>query len=363
MTYQKYITYFFIITVFAMQPLVCLFNYLTDYSCQWSDYEPIAKQSLQGKTIEIPANYNEREYQHQIIKHLSKIPDIIVIGSSRAMYLGKEILNKESVYNHCVSGAILMDYYAITGLYQNYWHKMPDNIIIELSPWIFSNISNECRWTENFNYCSAASNLYETITGNSVNTVIKNFFNNPLFSFKYFYTNLQKALNLQSIFGMPQSLIITQTCSAINNLTEMSDGTILYPKNLEQPGKERLQLVKLTSNKPVTYQDCHLMKGIDSELFKSFELLIEFLKKNNKKITFFLAPFSPSQHQYIIQHNSNPLFSVLEDNLKKFAKKNNIEVIGSYNPSPFNLQDENFIDFMHIDRNSIKEIWQHQTVW
>jgi hypothetical protein len=347
-----------------MQAIACIINYFVDTSHIWANYEKMAKLSLQGKTVATPANYNEREYQHQIIKNQKRIPDTIVIGSSRGMFLGKEILKQSSVYNHCISGGCIMDYFALLGLYQIIWRKMPSNIIIEISPWMFSNVSQEKRWQENQEYAYSAITFYDNIICKNSSFSKYSFYNNPIYSFPYLYTNITKTMQNLIKFGVRQGFLrnklIVRESQNNNEQADLPDGVIRYPYEIENKNESRTKKVKESSKKAVSYQNCDKMESIDQERFENFVILIDYLQKQKVNITFFLAPFSETQSKYIYENNTNPVFKDIEKALTKLAIKHNIKLIGSYDASKYNLKDESFSDFMHGDKDSINLIWNNR---
>lgn len=364
MTKSKYLTYLFVLTIFSMQGLACLINYFIDFSHQWSDYDKLAKLAINGKTVAVPRSYNEREFQHQIIRNLQSVPNTIVIGSSRGMYLGKEILNSNTVYNHCVSGGNLFDYFAILGLYKQYCDKIPDNIIFEVSPWVFSDVSPEGRWTENYYYRIAAIDFYKFITDKN-QVFIKYFpFKSPVFSFTYMYTNITNTLQNCIKYGYKKGLKINdfliQESNDEKEQADLPDGVIRYPFEVENKNEGRTKKVKDSSNGAVKYQNCDEMKSLSNLKYNDFKSLILWLKMQNVNMTFFLAPFSRSQSEWIYKKNSNPVFLTIEKQLLDLSKELGIRFIGGYNADKFNLSDDEFSDFMHGDKESIYKVWNYR---
>lgn len=341
-----------------MQAIACILNYAIDSSHIWADYEKMAEIALRGKIVSTPVNYNERMYQYQIIKNMKDIPDTIVIGSSRGMFLGNEILNQPSVYNHCVSGGNLMDYFAILGIYQKIHGKISNNVILEISPWVFSNVSPAKRWQENHEYAVSASEYYRQVVGKSSHISTFSRFSNPIFSFSYLYTNLTKALQNGIKYGLNANRLIAKESLDINEQADYPDGVIRYPSQIENKNEARTKKVIDTSKGPVTYQNCDKMQSIDKEIYNNFAELIDYLQKQNIKPTFFLAPFSESQSKLIFDNNSNPVFIDIEKSLATLANERKIKIIGSYNAAKYNLMDYEFSDFMHGDKESISKIWK-----
>lgn len=131
----------------------------------------LAKLALAGNTIATPENYNERVFQICIVDNMQKIPETVVVGSSRGMFLGQEITGYEDIYNNCVSGACLEDYYALIGLYHEKFGEVPKRVIIETSPWVFYKNNPESRWRENGKYKQYACEFYNMINNTDISIV------------------------------------------------------------------------------------------------------------------------------------------------------------------------------------------------
>ena len=339
-------------------------NYFVDASqvITTRSSKDMARLALNGQIVAVPKNYNERAYQVSIIEQMKAMPETIVIGSSRGMYLGKDITGYDSIYNHCVSGACMEDYYALLGLYDKKFSKLPGRIIIEVSPWVFYENNPDSRWSENITYRSACKNFYETVSGKKfIHTNLKK--ENPYLSIPYFQ------YNLETIKEKGSKAFTTQPAKASDNISEQADypdGTIRYAASLEQTNPKRLEKVRST-NRGVTYQNVHKMKKIGSKQKQDFERLVNYLLEKNIEITFYLQPFSLTQCKFIYEKNTNPVFGKIEKYLTDFStqcnvtnigKLNSIKVIGSYNAKYYNLSDESFIDFMHLDKAGTAYVWK-----
>lgn len=341
--------------------LICLFlatiltiNYFVDASqvITTKSSTNMARLSLSGKIVAVPKNYNERVYQVSIIEQMQSMPETIVIGSSRGMYLGKDITGIDSIYNHCVSGACMEDYYALLGLYDKKFSKLPKRIIIEVSPWVFYENNPDSRWSENITYRSACKDFYEKVNKETFNrTNLKK--ENPYISIPYFQ------YNIEAIKEKGCKAFITQPAKVSNNTSEQADypdGTIRYDASLELPNPKRLEKVNST-NRGVTYENVHKMKKIGGIQKQNFESIITYLLKKDVEVTFYLQPFSVTQCKFIYDKNTNPVFKDVERHLNETGKKYGIRVVGSYDVKNFDLFDNQFIDFMHLDKEGTRKVW------
>ena len=121
-----------IIVVAIVLSLIAWINIRIDasYAISPQSHVQMAKLALAGNAVVAPGNYNERVYQVSIVNEMSDIPDTIVIGSSRGMFLGEELTGFDYLYNNCVSGACMEDYYALLGLYEQKFATLPKRVVI-----------------------------------------------------------------------------------------------------------------------------------------------------------------------------------------------------------------------------------------
>ena len=343
---------FFLIVSFFFG-LVALFNYSIDASCVVAakSHNQMAKLALEGNIISVPQNYNERVFQLAVVEKMKTMPETIVIGSSRGMYLGEKTTSFKNIYNNCVSGACIEDYYALVGLYYQKFSKLPSRIIVEISPWIFFDQIPESRWLENYTYRTACEKLYKKINKKTLVITVKK--ENPYFSIPYLQYNysILKEQGFKAFISEKPKV-----STDISEFADYPDGTIRYKASQENESPERLNNVK-SKQGAVSYQNAHKMKELGSEKKQAFETLIGFLINNGVDVIFYLAPLSITQSKISFDKRENIVFKDVEAYLRGFAEKNNIKIVGGYDARKYNLSDNNFIDYMHLDKVGSSIIW------
>ena len=312
----------------------------------------MARLSLHGNTVTTPLNYNERNYQVAVVDQMNEMPKTIVIGSSRGMFLGSEITGFEDLYNNCVSGACMEDYYALLGLYYQKYGSLPPRIIIETSPCVFYKDNPEARWVENDEYKTATNSFYSLLNGkNIVNTSEHE---SPFFSLSYFQHNLS-VLRQNGLGAIKKEGVKVST--DISEKAELPDGSIRYESKLENQSEERLAGVKSTKG-PVTYENADKMVELDADNVLEYENLIRYLKNCGTEIILYMQPFSVTQSHYIFDEKTNPIFEDVETYLRNLGDEQGIKVVGGYDARDFDISDELFIDFMHLDKTGTDIVWK-----
>lgn len=346
---------YFVLQATVIQGLiVCLIigvNCSVDASQVITPYVETARLALEGNIVAVPENYNERLYQVAIVDGMEESPETVIIGSSRGMFLGEAVTGYSDLYNNCVSGACMEDYYALLGLYYKKFSRLPARVIIETSPWIFYGDNPEARWTEEYVYTSSAAYFYYTVNRVKLNKEVER--ENPYVSLSYFRYNLSvlKEKGIRAFQKEPARISIDPTEAA-----DYPDGSIRYAADLENASEERLAAVRAASG-AVTYENVNKMTGIDSDKAEEYENLLRFLLENRVEICIFMSPFSNTQCQYIYDEKKNIIFDDVENYLKEFGSKYPMKVVGGYDAREFGLTDEYYIDSVHLDRTGNQILW------
>lgn len=325
-----YTTIFFIFSLAG-------FNYFFDsygffHNNQGWNYA--AKAIGQGKMVGGLENYDEREFQKQIFKNFIKIPECIVVGSSKSMMIESNMVRcKGKFFNHSVSDATLEDYIAIVGIYAKH-NKMPKKIILGIDPWIFNENTGRGDWVVLKN--EYAFMLSKMAGGGDIK--IKNRKNNylQLINFDNTIYNI-KHLNQKSSIE-----IITN--DKIDSSVKRADGSIAYPYKIRfQTDTETQKNASMyIAGKVYNLED---FKELHNK--KLFENFIGYFKMHNVEVEFFLPPYHPIVYDYLSSNSNYHNVLTTEKYLTDFAVKHKIKVYGSYNPYKYGLTSNDFTDGMH----------------
>ncbi|RYG17049.1 MAG: hypothetical protein EOO07_11930 [Chitinophagaceae bacterium] len=103
----------------------------------------MAKFLLKNENIVVDRNYDERKFQIFRILLEPTDPETLVLGSSRVLQIGKDVLSSNSL-NLGVSGASLEDLIALADVASSKFNSR--QIIIGIDPWLFNSNSYQDRW-------------------------------------------------------------------------------------------------------------------------------------------------------------------------------------------------------------------------
>ncbi len=271
------------------------------------------------------------------------------------MFIGEEITGYTDIYNNCVSGACIEDYYALLGLYYDKFGDVPKRVIMETSPWVFYKNNPESRWREDRKYNQTACNFYNMVNKKDILISEDSKRENPYISFSYFRYNM-------TMWFKEGNEVFSEDARVsydINEAADYSDGTIRYEASLENESEERLAGVKAIKG-ACAYEDSENMVEIDPDKKRDYENLIDYLQDSGTEVLIYMQPFSVTQCYYSFDENLNPGYPLAYEYIIDFAKEKGIEVHGGYDARMFDLEDERFIDYMHLDRAGTAFVWRYK---
>lgn len=337
----KWIKIFFGLSLFIFL-FVGIFNYKIDSLglLSGTTLDKVAEELSNGKIIAGLGNIDERMFRKKQIEYLKNDVEYVAIGSSRIMQLRKNMFLDDGIknfQNYSVSGASLKDYLVLIQAHINKFNKLPKNIILGVDPWIFNKNNGETRYLSLKNeYLDIIKilNFKENIINEKEET-IKNSVS-YFISLDYFKENIKSYINKQAYY------IVNNTM--IDEHLKMPDGSIYYEYKYRYPNDDEVKKIALEYTQGSVYQIERFNELSNIQLFEKF---IEYFKNNNVNIYFYLPPYNPIAYDILILNEKYKIINEAENYLKKFAKENNIKLVGSYNPHNLNLKNEHFFDGMH----------------
>ena len=342
---KKTIIYCLLVLLF-----VILVNIIIDPANIISGIEvKIAEYISEGYNVTNVQNIEERLLQKNIIQNLLYSPSIIILGSSRIMQIGKKYYGN-SCFNNGVSGASIEDLLAIYQLYIENGHANSiEKVVIGIDPWLFNKNNGQNRW-------ESLSNEYYTFIEKDVPFVnrIPLYKYSQLVSPSYFQT---------SVVNIPKFIIRLRNKENImptyeyNNIsfTRLSDGTIEY--DLKYRSKTTVDIENEIKN--YTSGEIYSLENyfeLSNDIINDFNLFINKINENGAEVEFLLMPYPVAVYKYLLSNEKYKIISSVEEYISFFAKENNINIHGSYNPELFNLNTDDFYDGMHLNDNGIRKI-------
>lgn len=310
-----------------------------------------AKALAEGNTIAVSGNYDERIFQQKIFEQFTQKPQCILIGSSRSMMVASHMVNHNGrFFNHSVSGASIEDYISIIGLYMKN-NTLPKTVILGIDPWVFNKNNSQKRWRSlNDSYSFMINKLNkspmqsESAKNQTIYAQLINYENtkNNLLHFKQ---TLKNETNFKIINN-----------DTMDTMIKKPDGTILYPfKTRYKKDSETL----IEANTYIAGPVYSIENFTALSNTKLLEKLIHYLQSNGTKVIFFLPPYHPVVYQYLSTNQKYLYVLQAENYLNKYAQKNNLTLLGSYNPNVYRFRSSDFTDGMHPKASVAEHIFKH----
>lgn len=324
---------------------IIIFNYWQDSADIFSNekiYRSEAIASCSGESLIVSGNYNERLFIKSVLKYGINDYDVLVFGSSRAMFIGeKEMPVKLHLRNLAVSGGSLYDDIAIWHAYVENEKKTPQMVVIGVDPWIFNHNNGETRWKETLfdEYAAAMKNWGLTQQEKRNFDIYKS-----LLSISYTRESIKK------LFTDMQPLAVLENQESVTDGKQImyADGSHEYSKSDEYGTGSEEKAKKYIGGKVYQLEEYDVL---DDKLKNDFSVFIKNIQDRGIKVVFFLPPYHPIVYEYLSREAKYRKVLEAEQWFKDYARENGIVVVGSYDPKAIGLDGDAFIDGMHMKRH------------
>ncbi len=337
---------------FPIPILMVWFSYTVDPSALFhgDKFElEIALSLLDGYSV---AGYEKLDERQINTLHIENSPDpmsVAVIGSSRGLQLGEDLIENEPFFNYGMVSATFIDYCNIfyTMVKED---KVPDNMIIVLDPWVFYTLEeyNDYRSDQELyqEYLSVALDLPSSYVPPD---------NTELYQALYSVTYFQGALNyyLKDSDLEEKPTLLTGDLSNSSTEIKKHDGTIVYTEEYRNRTQEEIDFDALTLAH-IESSKVHAFGEMDWEGKERFETFIEYVLTTDTNLIFMMTPYHPIVYDYEEQlKDIRPGMFEVEDYINRIGRKYDIPVFGSYNPAEVNCVNEDFYDHIHVREQGI----------
>jgi len=327
-------------------------NYSIDPSklFQNGEYEKgIALLLLDGQNVTGTGNFDDRLLQRDYIDDLQERKDIIVLGSSRSMYIRSNLFTGQSFFNNSVSMATLNDHIAIYGMYRKR-KILPKKIIICLDEWLFSEKKGTDNWRTLQKEYVVTVKLFLTTKdkegiGSGKFYKLKKYF--QIFSPQYFHTSFFDAIKGNKYKYYPTNKPLLE-----KGASKLFDGSLVYNDAVRQRTVQQTNAIAIGAKTKEASNDNSGFLSL--EVKEKFESFINFMLSDRIEVVFFLPPSHPKLFE------TDSYAKEIEMYVKTFAKSKNIQILGSYNPLQTNVNEEDFFDGGHLRDSGIHKLFLQQ---
>lgn len=320
--------------------LVMAVNYFGDAGRLFSsNYEnKIVAILLSNRAATNIGNYNERLMQVKWIEKLPDTPEVVVLGSSKAMLINKEMLNGCRLINNSVAGATLSDIEDVWGHYLAL-KKFPRKIILEINPWLLNPDILERSQNKHSNKHKTANVAWAK---GSSDTVLS------LFSPSYFRYSLSTLF--WKIKGKDDPVPTLRKYNTTS--TRCADGSFTYSDEYRNGDEAVVRSRVEIYFKRGDISDVHNLSSFDAGKWDRLNRMLDQMQQHKIQVTLFLTPFYPKVYQLIL--DNFPAGLSTEHLLAQMAEGRKMMLIGSYDPRKCGLSEDCFYDAVHCNEKGIR---------
>lgn len=311
---------------------------------------------LEGHTVAITKNYDERLLQKYLIENDDKGYEVAVFGSSRAMDIGANIFVHETVKNYSVSGASIEDDIALYFLYERL-HGKPQKVVIGGDAWLLNANSGQSRWksvAQEYEYGKGRIEKNGTILGDGRFDWGKYM---QLISWPYLKESVRQAKKSWGENNKPEYYLADDKSRvALNAGIICPDGTHLPSAEAQAGDAEPLARKYISGN----IYSLEKYEELDDDIQDRFRSFLTYLRGQNIDVVLYLPPYHPIVYSYLAQNEKYRNAVKAESFFRDVGAEYGLTIVGSYDPQRCGLSNADFLDGMHMRPEAVVRIIKGQ---
>jgi hypothetical protein len=331
--------------------LVAAVNLIADPAnlFQSAAYEAgIARILAEGKNVAGLGDYNDRLMLKEFVALAPQAPDVLVLGSSRAMQIRASSFPGRTFFNAAVAEGTLADAEAIIQLYLERGLK-PGLVMISMDPWDLQEPDWLTRWTSLYDQRAAllaALDLPAPPGRPSRMTAWRKW--DQLLSPSYFQASC-RALAAQVVHGGPDVLRAYKatTAASADGVVKLADGSLVYDKKMRSKTAAAVQQEAKTYAAKWQSQFRKVAR-VKPAGRAELEALVAYLQDQGIRVCFYLGPYHPTVYSEMRDQHDYRIGGDMEDYLRELGARLGVAVVGSYDPVRAGVAATDFFDGLHV---------------
>jgi len=323
-----------------------------------SSYERgIATYLAQGRNVAAIGNHDDRLVQSYLTAKLGASPEVVVLGSSRAMQIRRNVAGGRGLLNASVSEAALEDLEAIAQLYLQL-DPQPREVIVSVDPWDLQ----ETGWLIGWKTLSTERDRILAQMGRDSGGHWTDRWQALLrygqaLSPSYFQESARRLMRALVDESAPRSAYFaTDQTEFDDKPVKLADGSLVYDAAMRRLSVEAADRSALEYG--VKWRDrIDGVSRLEPERQAEFEDFVDYLLGGGVKVTMYLGPYHPTTYAYFLRERNLRVGGEVEDYLRSMATARNIEVLGSYDPARAGVGPEDFFDAQHVRESGVAKIF------
>lgn len=315
-----------------------------------------SEMMLDGQYILGYERLNGRLLNETYAKNVREAPQVLVDGSSRVMLIDSSFTDK-TLYN---AGNVAADVYDMYNAYYIFEKEglEPEILVLGLDPWLFSDGSEALDKMGRSDPRMYAEFMGEELGYTDLEYEKPNKLKKYLAlidpsyfqgSVKYYFRD--KSADVEPVAVAPEDI------EDLDDIVKCPDGSIIYDVKFRTRPQAEADNDAMTAANVEYIARLYGFDSISERHMERFIRFIEYLQAKGIKVIFYLPAYHPFLYDKM-QEKPEIYHCVfeLEDWLIELRDRYGIEVYGSYSPYKLELTNEDFMDGLHLRRESIRKI-------
>lgn len=317
----------------------------------------IATHLAEGRNVAAIGNHDDRLVQRYFVARIGGSPEVVVLGSSRAMQIRGSVAGGAGFFNASVSEASLEDLEAIAQLYLQL-DPPPRELLLSVDPWDLQ----ETDWLIGWKSLSNERDRILERMGRDPGSHRMDRWQALLrygqaLSPSYFQESARRLLRSLTGDAPARSVYFATDDTALDDLpVKLADGSLVYDAAARLRSPEETE--RLALEYAVKWRDrIDRIDRLAPERQAEFEDFVDLALESGVRVVFYLGPYHPTTYAYFLRERDLRVGGKVEDYVRSMAATRGLEVLGSYDPARAGVGPEDFLDALHVRDTGVAKIF------
>jgi hypothetical protein len=321
----------------------------------------IATLLAEGRNVAAIGNHDDRLVQRYLTAKLDAAPEVVVLGSSRAMQIRRGVAGDAGFFNASVSEAALEDLEAVSQLYLEL-EPPPQVMILSVDPWDLQ----ETDWLIGWKSLSTErdrmlESMGRDAGGHRMDRLEALLRYGQALSPSYFQASSRRLFRSLTGDDAARSVYFATGKAELDVPVKLADGSLVYDAAMRLRSSEETERAALEY--AVEWRDRIDRVGrLEPARQAEFEDFVDQLMSRGVRVIIYLGPYHPTTYAYFLRERDLRLGGAVEDYLRSIAATRDIEVLGSYDPARAGVGPDDFFDALHVRETGVAKIFGARAV-
>lgn len=316
----------------------------------------IATLLAEGKNVAAIGNHDDRLVQRYFAAKLDSAPEVVVLGSSRAMQIRSSAAHGAGFFNASVSEAALEDLEAVSQLYLEL-ETPPRVMILSVDPWDLQ----ETDWLIGWKSLSTERDrilegMGRDPDGHRMDRWQALLRYGQALSPSYFQESSRRLIRSLTGDDPARSVYFATGDAELDVPVKLADGSLVYDTATRLRSSEETERTALEY--AVKWRDrIDRVSRLEPARQAEFEDFVDHLVGSGVRVIIYLGPYHPTTYAYFLRERDLHLGGAVEDYLRSMAAARDIEVLGSYDPARAGVGPDDFFDAQHVRDSGVAKVF------